>query len=499
MITATVTAPQVSATAVRASFHAVPDIAQGDADSEPSFSFGPYQLFPRKRLLLKAGQRLALGNRALEILILLAQRQGDIVSKRELMAHAWPGVTVDEGSVRVHVAGLRKVLGDGTDDSRYIINVTGRGYCLVEPASRREAAGPSISTAEMHPDPAPRLPAQRDRMIGRTDAVHTISDLLKARRFVTVHGPGGVGKTTTAVSVGHVQLEAFAGAVHFLDLGQITASDSLPGALAAALGLSIPSGDPTQHLLAFLRDRRMLLILDSCEHLIDPMALLAEQIFEEAPQVSLLATSREALRVKGEQVVRLSALECPSEEDEPSAERVLSYAAPRLFVRRIVASGHPFEVTNAGAPVLARICRRLDGLALAINVAAAQAGTFSLDEIAGSLENKCWLLWRGHRTALPRHQTMAATLDWSYGLLSHAEQAVLRRLAVFDGSFTLDAACKVARQGAEDPWHDLQLIDRLVEKSLISFEVTDNVTRYRLLHATRAYALEKQRHPGERA
>jgi predicted ATPase/DNA-binding winged helix-turn-helix (wHTH) protein len=453
-------------------------------------------LFPRKRLLLKAGQPLHLGSRALEILVLLAQRQGDIVSKQELMAHAWPGVTVDEGSVRVHVAGLRKALGDGIDDTRYIINVTGRGYCLVAPADRGVSPSPSIATVAVLPDRAPRLPPQRDRMIGRTDAAGAISDLVEAKRFVTIHGPGGVGKTTTAIAVGHAQLKAFSGAVHFLDLGPISAPHLLPGALASALGLSIGSGDPTQNLLAFLRDRRLLLILDSCEHLIDPVALLAEQIFQEAPQVGLLATSREALRVKGEQVVRLSALECPPEEDEPSAERVLSYAAPRLFVRRIVASGHRFEVTDAGAPMLARICRRLDGLALAINVAAAQAGTFSLDEIAGSLESQCWLLWRGHRTALPRHQTMAATLDWSYGLLSNAEQAVLRRLAVFDGSFTLDAACKVARQGAEDPWHDLQLIDRLVEKSLISFEVSDNVTRYRLLHATRAYALEKQRHRG---
>lgn len=241
----------------------------------------------------------------------------------------------------------------------------------------------------------------------------------------------------------------------------------------------------------------MLLIFDSCEHVIESVATLTERIFHEAPQVSILATSREVLRVEGEHVYRLSALECPLETDEQSAERVLSFAAPRLFVKRVVASGYQFELADADAPAVAQICRKLDGLALAINVAAAQAGTFGLCEIAHSLETRSWLLWRGRRTALPRHQTIAATLDWSYDLLSEAEQAVLRRLSVFKGFFTLDAAREIARQSSSDPSHDLHIIDRLVAKSLISFEVSDGVTLYRLLNSTRAYAFEKLRHRGE--
>ncbi|MET0674614.1 MAG: hypothetical protein ABW175_02335 [Bradyrhizobium sp.] len=318
---------------------------------------------------------------------------------------------------------------------------------------------------------------------------------MAAKRFVTVHGPGGAGKTTAAVAVGHAQLASFEGAVHFLDLGQVSEARLLPAALGQLFGLSIQSGDPVAELLAFLNDRRILLIFDSCEHLIEPVAVMAERIFHEAPQVSILATSREILRVQGEHVYRLSALGCPGQADERSAERVLAFAAPRLFVERVVASGYHFELTDNNALAVAEICRKLDGLALAINVAAAQVGTFGLGEIACSLETRVWLLWRGRRTALPRHQTIAATLDWSYNLLSEAERAVLRRLSVFQGVFTLDEAMReIAHQSAYDPSSDLHTIDTLIAKSLISFEVSNGVTFYRLLNSTRTYALEKFQH-----
>jgi len=501
MTAANVTLQQVSVAAATASLgldpapqDPSPDAPpQRDAGSDNSFSFGPYQLVLRQRLLLKAGKPVQVGGRALEILILLAERHGSVVSNRDLMAQAWPGVTVDEGALRVHVAGLRKALGDGIGDTRYIKNVPGRGYCLVMPAGGGASTAESNRSVAVRPVHTPRLPLPLHRMVGRADAVRKISELLEAKRFVTVHGPGGIGKTTTAVAVGYAQLASFSGDVHFLDLGQIAEPHLLAGALASSFGLSVPPGDPTPGLLAFLRDRRILLIFDNCEHLIDPIAGLIEEIFQAAPQVSILATSREVLRVEGEHVYRLPALDYPRDEDEQSAERVLSFAAPSLFVERVVASGHPFELTDANAFVVARICRQLDGLALAINVAAAQAGTFGLGEIAHSLETKLWLLWRGRRTALPRHQTMAATLDWSYGLLSEAEQTVLRRLSAFRGFFTLEAALEIARGSLPDSSLDLHVIDKLIAKSLISLEAGDGVTRYRLLNSTRSYALEKLR------
>ena len=503
MLTASATTQQVSATAERAPFFPVPEAAQADTreqkdtGSDYYFSFGAYQLFPRRRLLLKAGKPVQVGTRALEILILLAERRGDVVSKEELIAYAWPGMTVEDGGLRVHIAGLRKALGDGIGDTCYIKTVLGRGYWLVAPVSRQESTGESSSGITERPDRAPRLPLQLDRMIGRTDAVRKISELLEAKQFVTVVGPGGVGKTTTAISVGHAQLASFEGAVYLLDLGQITEPHLLPGALASVLGLSLQSGDPMPALLEFLRGRRALLIFDSCEHLIESVATLAERIFLGAPQVSILATSREILRVDGEHAYRLSGLECPPEEDDQSSERVVSFAAPRLFINRVAANGYELELTDADAAVVARICRRLDGLALAIDVAATHVQTFGLSQIASYLETGSWLFWRGRRTALPRHRTIAATIDWSFDLLSEAEQAALQGLSVFKGFFTLDAAREIARHGLPDPSLDLHVIDKLVAKSLISVEAGDGLARYRLLNSTRAYALEKLRHRGE--
>jgi len=464
---------------------------------EQSIEFGSFRLFPARRLLEANGAAIAIGSRALDILIVLVEREGEIVSKKELMSRAWPDITVDESSLRVHIAGLRKSLGSGNDGVHYIKNIPGRGYCFVAPTKRPEAGRTAGAAVDISPDFAPRLPPRLGRMIGRADTVRAISDLLKAKRFVTIHGPGGIGKTTTIISVGHAQLAAFAGGVHFLDLGQISDPRLLPSALASVFGLSVQSSDPTPSLLAFLRDRRLLLILDSCEHLIDPVAALAERIFQEAPQVSILATSRETLQVEGEYVYRLPALECPPEDAEQSAMEVLAFPAAHLFVERVVASGHPFELTDSDAPIVAQICRKLDGIALAIELAAAHVSAHGLRETAALLDNRLRLLWHGRRTALPRHQTLTAALNWSYDLLSDVERKVLRRLSIFMGPFTLDAACEIAGDDALDDSQVVHVIGQLVAKSLISLETGNGATLYRLLDTTRSYALDKLIERGE--
>jgi predicted ATPase/DNA-binding winged helix-turn-helix (wHTH) protein len=465
---------------------------QRDSNSEPSYCFGPFQLFPRRRLLLRDGEPVEIGCKSFDILLVLAQSQGEVVDKRELLARVWSGVTVEEGALRVQMTSLRKALGDHW----YIKTVAGRGYCLVSTAGLQETAGTATGAA-LHGEDASPLPLPLDRIVGRSDDVRKISALLEAKRFVTVLGAGGIGKTTTAISVGHDRRESFAGAVHLIDLGRITESALLPRALASVLGLPVQSSDPTPEVLEHLRDRRMLLIFDSCEHLIEQSAVLIERIFHAAPRVNILTTSRELLRVDGEHAYRLSGLACPSNEDAQSAERVLSFAAPRLFVDRVTASGNRFELTDADAAAVARICRKLDGIALAINVAAVRAQTFGLSEVAGSLESRCWLLWRGHRTALPRHQTVAATVDWSYGPLGEPERTVLRRLSIFDGLFSLDAARVVACHGLPDAPDNLLIIDKLVAKSLLSFESANGLAGYRLLSSTRAYAIGKLRELGE--
>lgn len=461
------------------------------------FSFGPYRLFPRQRLLLRDGKPLPIGNRSLDILILLAERQGEVVGKNELIARVWPGITIDEGGLRVHVAGLRRTLGDGVGEASYIKTVAGRGYCLVAMDSYPQPPREIARNMEARVVQAPRLPLPLGGMVGRGNDVRKVSDLLEKTRFVTVHGPAGVGKTTVAVAVTHAQLTSFSGDIHFLDLGKVAEPRLLPAALASSFGLPVQPGDPTAAVLEFLRHRRLLLIFDSCEHVIEPVTTLIEVILREAPQVNILATSRETLRADGEHVYRLSGLECPTVEDEQSAERIFARPAPGLLVRKVVAGGHQFELTEANALIVAKICRRLDGLALAINLAAARVPAFGLARIASALETNAWLFWQGQRTALPRHQTMAAAIDWSYSLLNEDEKTVLHYLSSFRGYFALEAACEAARHVLRAPCDDLLVLDKLITKSLISLEAGEGVARYRLLNSTRTYALEKMRSKAE--
>jgi predicted ATPase/DNA-binding winged helix-turn-helix (wHTH) protein len=452
-------------------------------------AFGPFRLFAAERLLLKDGVALPLGSRALDILICLVERAGDVVGKSDLIARAWPNLTVDESSLRVHVAGLRKALGEDRAGARYVANIPGRGYCFVAPVTLIAAPNTSSAVEPVSVGQAHSLPVRLTRLVGRDETIRELSQKLTARRFVTIHGPGGIGKTTVAVAVGHALLGSFGGDIRFIDLGALREAHVLPSAIASELGQLAEGSDPTANLMNFLRRRRMVLILDSCEHLIEAVAALAERIFQEAAEVHVLATSREALRVEGEYVYRLSALDSPPEVSR-SAAQVLSFAAAALLVERAAASGHPFQLTDADAPIVAEICRKLDGIALAIELAAGRIGAYGLRETAALLDKRLGLLWRGRRTALPRHQTLSATLDWSYDLLTDLERTVLRRLSVFLGPFSLDAAQAVAADNELDDVGTVEMVEALVGKSLISTSGSTEI-RYRLLDTTRTYAAAK--------
>jgi predicted ATPase/DNA-binding winged helix-turn-helix (wHTH) protein len=452
-------------------------------------SFGPFRLFAARRFIDRAGAPVHLGGRALEILIILVEQAGKVVSKQDLMARVWPGATVDEGSLRVHVASLRKALGDGEAGARYVTTLTGQGYCFVAPIARSRVPGPSV-VQRRAPDQPGNLPARLTRMVGRDQIVRELSEQLKTERFVTVAGPGGIGKTTVAVSVGHELLAEFAGAVHFFDLGPLNDALLVPSSVASTLGLLVQSSDPTPGLITFLRDKQTLLILDSCEHVIDTVAVLAERIFEDAPRVHILATSREPLRVEGEHVHRLSPLGSPPDDAGLTAAQALDFPAVQLFVERAFAGGGRFELSDTDAPVVGEICRRLDGIALAIELAAGQANACSVQETMALLNDRFKLLWQGRRTALPRHQTLSAALDWSYDLLSEAERRVLGRLSVFAGLFALEAARSVVPKDDVDDAQAVTVIASLIAKSLIAINVR-GTTRYRLLDTTRAYAAGK--------
>jgi predicted ATPase/DNA-binding winged helix-turn-helix (wHTH) protein len=452
-------------------------------------SFGPFRLVASERLLTKDGAPVEVGARTFDLLTALVNRPNEVVNKRDLLAEAWPDVTVEESSLRFHIASLRKALGDGRDGARYITTAAGRGYCFVAPVVRSNDGADRTSHLSAGFSHA-NLPNRLSRLVGRGEDILRLSAQVNSSRFVTIVGSGGVGKTTVAVAVGHHLIESFAGAALFVDLGMLSDPGLVATAIASMLGLSVQSDDPTPSLIAFLRDRRVLLILDTCEHLIEAVAELASRIFMAAPQVHILATSREALQVEDEHVYRLDVLAYPPNDRVMTAADAQTFPATQLFVERALASGARFDFSDAEAAIVIGICQKLDGVALAIELAARRVEAYGLQQTAALLDQRLTLLWLGPRTAPARQRTLQATLDWSYGLLSELERIVLRRLAVFVGHFTLDAALAVITSATIGHEGVFAAIDSLVSKSMVAARPVGAMMRYRLLDTTRAYALE---------
>ena len=459
------------------------------ASRNGTVSFGRFRLVESERLLTRDDVRVELSARAFDILVALLSRPAEVVSKNDLMAQVWPGISVEEGSLRFHIANLRKALGDSRGGSRYITTVSGRGYCFVAPVSRSgEQSHPAVAYGSgfQHAN----LPVRPTRLIDREEDLQKLTALMDRERFVTIVGSGGVGKTTLAVVLGHQLMDRFAGAALFVDLSMLSDSDLVPTVVASLLGLSVQSHDATSSLIAYFRDKRILLILDTCEHLIEAVAALAAVIFASAPQVYILATSRETLQVEGEHVYRLEPLLCPPDGEPLTAEVARTFPATQLFLDRARASGAQLDFTDAEAAIVAGMCRKLDGVALAIELAARRIEAYGVHQTAALLEQRLTILGSGLRNAPPRQRTLQATLDWSYRLLSEVERAVLRRLAIFVGIFTIDAALVVATGTGVDHSRVLGAIDSLVAKSMVTARPAGATMRYQLLDTTRAYALE---------
>lgn len=450
-------------------------------------SFGPFRLDISQRLLAREGVPIELGARAMDLLIALVSAPNQIVSKQDLISQVWPDVTVEEGSLRFHMTSLRKALSDGQDGARYITTIAGRGYCFVAPVSRLRS--PQDGAGEFR---HANLPNRLDRMIGREEDILSLSDRVLTSRIVTIVGVGGVGKTTVATAVAHRLVPSFNGAALFADFGMLSDPGLVAAGLASMLGLPVGSDDVRPSLLAYLQDKRLLLILDTCEHLIDAIADLAAVIIEAAPQVCILATSREALRIEAESVYRLDVLACPPDDPEISTEAVLSFPAAQLFMERAAASGAALDLSERDVRIIASICRKLDGMALALELAARRVETYGLLQTATLLDQHLTLGWVGSRTAPPRQKTLQATLDWSFGLLTELERTALRRMAIFVGDFTLDAALEVISSPTLEQHDVFGAIDSLVAKSLLATRPIGAMMRYRLLDTTRAYALQCQ-------
>lgn len=463
---------------------------------EQALLFDRFELYPGQRLLLDAGKPLRLGGRALDILIALASRPGEVVNKEDLISRVWPNTIVEETSLRVHIVALRKALGDDHTASRFIANVAGRGYCFVASITRTTAPVSPQAVAAEYPPPS-AMPVSITRVIGRADVVAVIAERLESARLVTIVGPGGMGKTTVALAVAEAVATRHKDGIVFVDLAPLSDPLAVPAALASALGIMDRSETLLRDLISHLRGREILVVFDNCEHLIGAAAALVELILQQVPETRWLATSREPLRIAGEWVHRIGPLDFPPADVPLTAQQALGYPAVELFVERASACLGGYELGEGDAPLVAEICRRLDGIALAIELAAGQLDLMGVRDLAGSLDDCFQLLTRGRRTALPRHQTLRATLDWSYGILPQTEQLVLRRLSVFSSGFTLDAARKVVGDDGITPSSVLEAVANLVAKSLVSADIAGDVGRYRLLDTTLAYAREQLAQAGE--
>ncbi|WP_394846401.1 helix-turn-helix transcriptional regulator [Pendulispora brunnea] len=470
--------------------------------SAADYAFGEFRLAGESRTLLLGDEPVRLGTRAFDILRILVERAGTVVTTDELVGLVWPDVVVEETNLRVQVGALRKVLARGEQGQRAIETVP-RGYRFALPVASvasvdasdapespaaNEAGGPPSGE---HAIPAlHNLPALLATPVGRAEAITLLTNSLAEHRLITIAGPGGVGKTTVAIAVARRCLGHFPDGVCFIDLASLSDPNLVTSAVASALGIGVLPDEPLAGLLSHLRKKRVLLLLDTCEHVVDSVATLVEALLSRLPELRILATSREVLRAAGEWAHHLPSLSHPSWTDGLKAADALAYPAINLFVRTAQASTDQFELNDADAATVAAICRRLDGMPLAIEFAAARVGELGVREIAARLDDRFGVLTQGRRTALPRHKTLAATLDWSYQLLPPEEQEMLRQLSAFRGAFTADAAVAVAgtswtRSAA------LTHLSNLFAKSLVTADIGGETPLYRLLDTTRAFGMQK--------
>ncbi len=457
---------------------------------ERAISFGSFRLSPSQRLLLEGGRPVRLGSRALDILAVLAENAGRVVPKEELIARVWPKVFVEESNLKIQVSALRRALGDGQGGNRYIVTVPGRGYEFVVPVGL--TAEPAAMQAPAVPQPGTHnLPLAATRMIGREEAVATLVSRLPRERLLTIVGPGGIGKTTVALAVAEHMIADYKDGVWLVDLAPLNDPRLVPSAVATVLGLEVRTENPLPGLIAARRDRRMLLLLDNCEHVIDAAASLAAAVLTGVPRVNILATSREPLGVAGEREHRLGPLGSPPTSSGLTAAEAAAFPAVQLFVERVTAIVEDFALTDANAQPVVEICQRLDGLPLAIEFAAARVEVLGVRGLAAGLDRSLPLLTARRRTSMPRHRTMRAVVDWSYGLLSEDEQLFLRALGIFAGGFTVEAAAAVAIDASDTPGEAIDRLADLVAKSLVVADVSGARPRFRLLDTIRAYAIEK--------
>ncbi len=374
----------------------------------------------------------------------------------------------------------------------------GDPQCLFQVvAAELPADFPPLNSLDAFPN---NLPRQVTSFVGREREMVEVKRLLSTTCLLTLAGAGGCGKTRLALQVGADLLQQYPDGVWLVDLAPLSDPTLVPHAVVSALGVSEqPSHSLSETLADYLRPKSLLLLLDNCEHLLSTCAQLADTLLRGCPTLRILATSREGLGIAGEMTYRIPSLSLPDLHRLPSPQGLMEYEAVRLFAERAAFSKPGFQVTSSNAAAVANVCHRLDGIPLAIELAAARVKALPVEAIALRVDDRFRLLTGGSRTALPRHQTLRATMDWSYELLSEQERALLRRLSVFAGGFTLEAVERICGKDGVDAGDVLNLLTDLVNKSLVAFDEQQGQGRYRLLETVRQYSWDRLVESGEDA
>ncbi|MFO1329396.1 MAG: winged helix-turn-helix domain-containing protein [Rubrivivax sp.] len=454
--------------------------------------FGRFELQPAERRLLADGQPLNVGARAFDLLLALAERPGRLVDKHTLMDLVWPGLVVQENNLAAQVSALRKLLGDGV-----VATIPGRGYRFVAallhvPAPVPMPAGPAALRSN--------LPPGLRTLLGRDDDLAALAALVDRHRLVSVVGPGGVGKSLLTQHLLAARRTQYEHGVCWVDLAGVTDARALPGAVATALGVDAGGADAQAALRAALAPLVLLLALDNAEHLLDDVAALAAALHGAAPALRLVVTSQVPLHVAAEQVLRIGTLSVP---DGPlPAAQAAGHGAVALFVERVRAADRHFRLDEGSVAATVDICRALDGLPLALELAAARVPALGLEPLRASLGERLALLSPPHRRDAPeRQRTLRAALEWSHALLAPREQRVFRRLGVLAGPAPLCTLLALLVDADDDRWAVIDALDTLVDRSLLQALPAEAAAAgerlYRLLETPRAFALECLARAGE--
>jgi predicted ATPase/DNA-binding winged helix-turn-helix (wHTH) protein len=456
-------------------------------DEFPSlYSCEAWEIDLARRELRHGGAVLPLGSRAFDILAVLVRAEGQLVTYRSLTSAVWPGSIVEANTLQVHIFAIRKAFGA---DRSMLRTASGQGYRLLGPWVRASQAGVRDAAPSTNAPAVPlptNLPVIAD-LVGRADAIQPVRDLMSAYRLVTITGDGGIGKTVLSLAVAHAELTRFRGDACLVELAALSPSDSVVACVATALALPMDKQEASfDSVIHGIADRLVMILVDNCEHMLDAVAELAEALVRSCPRVTILATSRERLRADGEAVYRLGPLPTPLPA-EFEASTILASPAVQLFIEKLEASESPNWATPQTLRAVAEICRRLDGLPLAIEFAAARSDALGVETVLAEFNDHFSLLAEGPQTAVPRHRTLRTMLDWSYRLLSPMEQRLLQRLAIFPSSFVREAVFAVTADFTEPAAAIVDALTNLIEKCMLQVE-PGQPGLWRLLQTTRAYA-----------